>query len=469
MNSKLYLLFGGVGVFLVAGLVLNIPPAALYLVAISLVAVALLTISLDLLLITLIFIRPSLDILGNISVQLSNDLPPINIAGMIAVISIILSLVIIRKKKIKWKEIPLSRFILLFLALYVVFVAFAEDIAVAINEVVRVVSFLMIFFAGYALVDSEEDLQTLIKVFIFSSIIPVLVSLMELITGQGIYTNPGFDNRIMGTFGHPNVLGYFLLVIISLIVYLFLDHKIDKNNRDLMILYVGVLSVLLINTYTRGAWIGLFLLIVGVLLILSPGKTIKFSAISTPIVGVGLIVYTWLQAEVFFSWPRLAGIPIVSRMLGLFSADPSDSILWRQQMWSDMFERGLERPLTGFGTGMSEIEVERVRGIMLGSLEIHNDYIRMFVEMGIWGFVVFCILVISILYTLWKYYRTTKSTFTLITLFLSFVIFMSSVWDNLLRGTVIMWLYFCILGMTIRAHQLSQQSKLARQDHTRTP
>ncbi len=436
--------------FLVIGFVMNIPPVAVYFVAAILLSLALLTISLDLLLITLIFIRPSLDILGNIGVQIANDAPLINIAGMTALVSIVLSSIIIRKRKLRLHTIPLGRFILIFLGVHILFVPVAIDIPIAINEVVRVTSFLLVFFAGYALVDSREDFQLLLRVFIFSSIIPALVASLELITGQGIYSNPGFDNRIMGTFGHPNVLGYYLLLIIALIVYQFFDHQIGKKNRDLMLLYTGVLGVLLINTYTRGAWIGLFFLVVGVLLIKNTRKTLRAGAIIVPTGGAMLVVYSWLQNQVFFNWPRLAGIPIVSRLLGLFSGDPSDSILWRQQMWGDMLEKGLERPLIGFGTGMVEIVTEEVRGIALGALETHNDYIKVFVEMGVIGFLSFLLLGIATVVLLSKKLQSRNDTLVLMIIFITLALYLSAVYDNILRQTAVMWIFFALLGMVMK-------------------
>jgi hypothetical protein len=66
------------------------------------------------------------------------------------------------------------------------------------------------YITGYIIIKSKKDLLYIITLFISSSIIPAIVGYIQLFNGAGLYTNPGFENRIAGTFGHPNVLGYSL-------------------------------------------------------------------------------------------------------------------------------------------------------------------------------------------------------------------------------------------------------------------
>ncbi len=411
----------------------------------------LLAISLESIIYILLFVRPSLDIFGTFAVSLIPGLPSINIAGMIAIISIILSLGILVRSKHNTTEIPLFWPLVLFVLAHGVFSIGSIDLGVSINEIVRVTSFVIMYFAGYEIVKDRDDFFRLIWVIILSGLIPGGVAVYEMISGNGLYTNPGFENRIAGTFGHPNVLGYFLLIVLALMVYMFLEKKVRGSMTQLLFIVYGlILSTLLIATYTRGAWIGFALLIGGVSLIRWPRRTIVVSAVSVPIMIVASLGYIWLESNVFVGWPRFEQIPIIDRVAGLFDGDPSDSILWRQQIWADMYQEGWERPLTGFGTGTVEQVTEEVRGLGLGALEVHNDYIKFFVEMGFIGFFLFIFMIAAKLFTLISLTRNRKDLLGIAMIFIVLVVYLSSIWDNLMRQTAVMWIFFALLGAVIK-------------------
>ncbi|MGA1046625.1 MAG: O-antigen ligase family protein [Minisyncoccia bacterium] len=151
---------------------------------------------------------------------------------------------------------------------------------------------------------------------------------------------------------------------------------------------------------------------------------------------------------------------MIERVVGLFSGDPSDSIIWRQVMWVDMYEKAMTRPLIGFGTGTIEIIVEEVRGVSLGALEVHNDYIKVFVEMGVIGLIVYILFIIAILYSLIIRIKSRQDTLLLMTTFIVIAIYLSSIWDNLLRQTAVMWIFFAILGVVFKYYTISSKNSL---------
>jgi O-antigen ligase len=173
-------------------------------------------------------------------------------------------------------------------------------------------------------------------------------------------------------------------------------------------------------------------------------------SIITPIIVIGVAGYIWVEQNIWYNLTPLEDIPVIARVVGLFNGDPSDSIIWRQVMWADMYNKGLSRPWTGFGTGTIETVVEQVRGVSLGALEAHNDYIKIFVEMGIIGLVAYVLFIVGIVYSLLIRIQSRKDTLLLIMTFLVFAIYLSSIWDNLLRQTAVMWIFFGLLGMVIK-------------------
>lgn len=452
-NSNIILILG---VILSLGLlVVNRGIAPFAILASLLIGMSLLTVSLSAILYILVFIRPSLDILGTYSIILTPQLPTINIAGLVALISIFISSIIMYRSKVKLFSIPLSGLFIVLFMTFILFAGLSLYPVASINELVRVLSFLLMYFVGYILIHSKSDILYFINIVIASSIIPTIVGYIQLLNGAGLYTNPGFENRIAGTFGHPNVLGYYLLIILSLVIYIYFEKIITKPlYQYLFILYGFLLGILLLATYTRGAWIGLALLLAGVSLIRFPKKTVMMTAIITPGIIIGALGYIWLEQNIFYNLTPIEDISAVNRILGLFNGDPSDSIIWRQVMWSDMYNKGLTRPWTGFGTGTIEIVTEEVRGISLGALEAHNDYIKIFVEMGIIGLMVYTIFIMGILYSLIIRIQSHRDNLVLIMMFLVLVVYLSSIWDNLLRQTAVMWIFFGLLGVVMKYHTI---------------
>ena len=182
--------------------------------------------------------------------------------------------------------------------------------------------------------------------------------------------------------------------------------------------------------------------------------------ILVPVISLILFIYDWLQKNILIGYPAIKKIPIINRITGLFDGDPSDSILWRRQMWDDMINKGLESPIIGYGTGSVTTITEQVRGLKLGALEIHNDYIKVFVESGVIGLGFYLFMIVSILGFVFYNYVKTKNNYILITLFISLAVYLSSLWDNLLRQTAVMWIYFVILAISFKIVEISKEEKI---------
>lgn len=409
----------------------------------------------------LLIIRPSLDIFGSYVFVISPNLPSINIAGIVALISIIVSIILIYRSQIRILTIPLSALFIFLFFIYGIFTVLSLHPIASMNELIRVSSFLLMYFTGYILINTKQDLTQIIWSIIISSIIPAIVGYIQLFNGAGLYTNPGFENRIAGTFGHPNVLGYFLLIIIALIIYMYFENPSRKPlYKVLLITYGTLLGVLLLSTYTRGAWIGISLLLLGVSLIRYTKKTLIVTAIAIPIMAISALSYIWVQTNIIYDLKPLEDIPVISRVVGLFNGDPSDSIIWRQIMWSDMYNKALTRPIIGFGAGTIEIIVEEVRGLSLGALEAHNDYIKILVEMGVIGLFSYIAFILGLLYSLLIRIQSRKDTLLLIMTFLILAVYLSSIWDNLLRQTAVMWIFFGLLGVVMKYHTIRSRDSV---------
>lgn len=420
----------------------------------------LLVFSIEIALLALVIVRPSIDIIGYLSIP---DWPMINLSSTIAIITIILAIVYIYKNKsiIYETKIPLGKSIIILLAVYIALSFTGGLIGVGIQETIRMLSFVVLYFVGWIYVTKQNKFFDIIRVIVYGSIIPLLVAYTEYFSGSGLYTNPGFENRIAGTFGHPNVLAYYSVIILALIgtVLINKDHNIFKIERNIFQLIGLLYIIVLVITFTRGAWLGLILFIVLMSLAQYPIRTLKISSI---IISSGIILifsYNFLASPDMLDLPALDKIPIINRVTGLFNADPSDSVIWRLNMWNDAYNKALESPIIGFGTGSSETIIEQTRGTYRGSVEVHNDYIKIFLEQGVIGLTIYIILILNILFNLYYRYIKSKNIYILTIAVLMTIIYTVSLWDNLLRGTVLMWILFLLLGGVLHYNQLHNQVK----------
>lgn len=456
INSNLIPILGGIN--LLVCVVLDTSSVILFVSVAIWILLMFLLYSFEYTLICLVLIRPSVDILGYISVP---DFPFLNLGSGIAILNIILSGLYIyqNRNSIKLSKIPLFKLFFLLLSIYFIFSFTGISLAVGLQETIRVVSFIILYFVGWVYVNHQDRFFNLIRLVVYSSIIPLIVAYIEYFSGSGLYTNPGFENRIAGTFGHPNVLAYFSVIVLALIgaVWFYRGSNINDIERKIFITIGIAYLIVLLITFTRGAWLGLILFILLMSLAQYPVKTIRISSIIVGFATLISLLYTFIASPDMLDLPPLGQFPVMNRIVGLFNSDPSDSVIWRLNMWDDAYNKALESPYIGFGTGSSETIIEQTRGTYRGSVEVHNDYIKVFLEQGIIGLLVYLIVIINILYSLYSRYIQSRNIYILTIAVLMSIIYIVSLWDNLLRGTVLMWILFLLLGGVMRYHYLHTQ------------
>lgn len=436
-------------------MVLNVSSAVFFAVIIFWIGIILLYISLELALFTLIFIRPSIDIFSSYNLP---DIPIINLGSIIALIIIVLSIayIYINRKSIYIFHIPLIWSLGLLMVIYIGLSFTGVSISAGIQETIRLLTFIMLYLFGWIYVSHPDKLMHIIRVIVYGSIIPLIVAYGEYFSGSGLYTNPGFENRIAGTFGHPNVLAYFSIIILTLITSVYVHkHNTISMNEKKVFAGIGMLYIIiLLITFTRGAWLGIIMVALIIGFIQYPRKSLIITSIGTTVISLVLVVYQVLSPPTVLNLPPLTTLPVIDRISGLFTSDPSDSVIWRLTMWQDMYKQAWESPIIGFGTGSSQIMVEETRGVFRGSLEVHNDYIKIFLEQGFIGLAVYGIVILNILIGLYYRYIKHKDIYILYLASLMTVIYIVSFWDNLLRGTVLMWILFLLLGGVLHYHRL---------------
>ncbi|PLX28102.1 hypothetical protein C0583_02620 [Candidatus Parcubacteria bacterium] len=376
----------------------------------------------------IIFIRPILDIFGSEDI-LNITGVGLNTASLFALATITYSVwIIIWKKSTKTPPLSLPWLIFLGAAFFSSFISLS--LKISISEFLRLLSIFALFFIAYNTINKHNYAQ-FIKTVILSALIPSGFAVYQFITKTGI-TLPfeGIYNRIYGTFAHPNLFAYYLVLAIGLSVFILLSNKRKEMNNYFFAIPLVFFLVMLTLTYTRGAWLAIVLMfsIIGVL---------RFRSL--------------LIAFLVFIIAFYIFVPVVqNRVNDLFNSSPDSSISWRKTLWKDALGYYQEKPITGFGTGLAQTLILSKRGEEMGSPDPHNDYLKIALENGILGLASYLLLIISLLITLLEHFKKNTHSavvnISLLLLAISASLFVMSLADNILRNTALMWAYWSILG-----------------------
>lgn len=142
-----------------------------------------------------------------------------------------------------------------------------------------------------------------------------------------------FANRIFSTYGNPNFFGNYLVLMFPIIVSQFLKTK-EISFKKISLLLLGVLDIFcILNTHTKGAWIGL-----GISTILFLGLYIYyFSNLNKKTIRLIYIILF------------LVGIAIIIGVVNYAAKKSLSSVPFRVSTWLSTWEMIETHPLIGSG------------------------------------------------------------------------------------------------------------------------
>jgi putative inorganic carbon (HCO3(-)) transporter len=290
----------------------------------------------------------------------------------------------------------------------------------------------------------EKSIQRMAYVLILSCLIPIITSFSQIFTNidlnQVMGLEPAF--RLRATMTHSNAYAFYLVMILVMTLSVILQQKSFSKRFFLFFLLIGLL-LSLVFTYARGAWISLIFAIL-VLGIFKHHKLLFF----VPLGIIGML----------FLFPF-----IVQRFEPLL--DPSQyqytSFAWRIDLWGKSIDYFLHNPFWGIGFG-NFIFVEY--GLVGAYAGAHNDYLRILVETGIFGFLVYLALIGDLLILSIQAYNKSNNSFHkslclgFIGIWVAYVIL--SLTENLFNHGGIQWYFWAFAGLVSSIYRLPEEKKL---------
>lgn len=263
--------------------------------------------------------------------------------------------------------------------------AYLPRMSVELLAWLRLASVLVAFLlAGWAVRD-RKGLGAVVVATLVSAVVPVAIGLRQFATGQ--FALHGGEKSIAGPFTHPNYFAFYLVVVLVVGIAAFMETR-RVGVRTALAVLLALAGFCLLETYTRGAWIG-FAIAVMVL------GALRYRALF--LAGIVALVLA------SFAFPGT--VHKVSQRFGDLSSRSASATNsswdWRTGEWRRMLHFGSERPLTGQGFGsytrltVREFGSEdpqyptladpRHPATTARGFAAHNDYVRMFVETGVPG------------------------------------------------------------------------------------
>lgn len=389
----------------------------------------------------ILFIRPSIDKFSNqITINLGKNIS-LNAAAIFGILTIFLLSLFILKNKKNLAELPLKKYWLLFLLISLFSIIFSIDKIASVYGIMKLLSIFLIFSSVYILTRKERSAKIIFNAIVFSAIFPFLVAIYQLLTGTGVGGSEGIESRLFGTFSHPNPFASFVLISISIALFLIIKEKSQEKKWLLMTFFI-IGAVILEQTYARGAWLA-FLIFLFIVAIKKSIKTL-----------IGLFILSIL----LFSFSP----SIQNRVQDVYNPPADSSVRWRFEQWDRMYKAYIKKPLTGYGIGTETIVHEREYGPNAGNQYTHNDPLRVALETGIFGIISYISLLILTTIKLLLFYLKEKNVFNkdliLFVFALHISILCNAMSDNILDETVTQWTVWGLIGIAFASFQTSKDN-----------
>ncbi|MDE2027517.1 MAG: O-antigen ligase family protein [Candidatus Omnitrophica bacterium] len=316
----------------------------------------------------ILLVRPLLDILLNLT--------KVNVAGEGVGIGAVLNLaVILLAVFLAFYMLNLPRRVfpvylwIVFLLLMVLCACYSPYPREGVRICFNYFSYFALFIIPFLIIKNQEDFLFWLRVLAASFILPVLYADVDMARGGHYFEDAGM--RIMGTFTHPNILAFYLVLAFTFYFYLFKSGYFQGRPFSGLVarLFMINILVLLVATKTRNAWLAVYV----VFLIYGLLKDRKI---------------LWILV---LAVPLLTAIPpVAQRITNIFNGHSENgyrglnSYEWRLQLWQSSLAQIAERPLQGHGLGTFKPSTERFF-TQTKDTHAHNTYIEVLFECGLIG------------------------------------------------------------------------------------
>lgn len=385
----------------------------------------------------LLITRASLDPILN-----STKIGGIGFGAVLNLLVLLLLLALIISNKFKLPTVVLKMWSL-FLVVGLISITISPDKITSFRSLLSVFTYFAVFVIPFQFITSKAAYVACIKVIFYSSFIPILFVINDLVFPEASTNRNGF--RLSSTFTHPNVFAFYMVLIASLCLYILKSSLFVCDRRLKQIASIVLVAALLcmLGTKTRSAWIAM-IAVVGVYALFSEKKYLLYLA------AFGCIAMT---------------IPsIQERVLEIFSGGNDvnvalaqegalNSYAWRKLVWTSSWGHIQASPFFGHGYAMFSyyfldfFPLESNNG-----MEAHNAYVQIVFDMGFLGLLGYVLLLGQMFKKCWVVLKNDKGNSVVLGLFIAFCLVNYS--DNMLFYLSFNWYFWFFFGAFFAYHNI---------------
>jgi hypothetical protein len=139
----------------------------------------------------------------------------IGVGAGINLFVLILALALLIKRPQALFENPISKRWILYLLICAIAVLYSPVRGRGVRLFLNLLSYYCMLTIPFVLINRSEDKKFWLKVLLFSTILPVCFANVDLLHGGTNYPEVGM--RIQGSFSHPNILAFYLVLVMTLV------------------------------------------------------------------------------------------------------------------------------------------------------------------------------------------------------------------------------------------------------------
>jgi O-antigen ligase len=351
-----------------------------------------------------------------------------SIGALINIVVLLIAFLLVLEKP-KLFPTKLALFWLPFMIIALFGVVLSPVKADAIRTYLTILSYFAIFIIAVYLVRTPADFNKSIRLVVWSSVLPVIYGIIDTVLHMR-----GSEFRLQSTFAHPNIFAFYLVLVISLSLYLIKTKitPLKTFGRACVTFNMILMLAELLLTQTRSAWVACFVIFLSYALFFE--RKYLFYLLLLPIVV--LLVPSVRD--------RLANLNSSNEV---YQYAELNSFSWRVSIWESAL-RWMEavKYITGYGLDSFKYH-SRTFFLKAGTTNwgAHNVYVQIVFEIGILGLMSFLALFVNItkhLKTLLK--KENLGFFVLMALIAEYLVVAGS--DNTLAYLVFNWYFFFALG-----------------------
>ena len=304
--------------------------------------------------------------------------------------------------------------------------------------------YIIIYFLIIKTVNTKKRLKVILAILLFSSAVVGLSGVYQQFRGIDFLRHrPLLENRMTASFDHYNNFGGYLTLLLPLTLTLALSNKMRTVYRIGAAILTFLLAFCLLSTYSRGAWVGVF---IGLIFIFTH-KIFNMSTRRRKILTALLII--------IFLVGIYSMLPISAKQRAISIVEINTAgRLGSNGFWMQAIELVKQRPLFGQGLG---IYMDKTHGFYA-----HNCYLQMAAEIGLAGLMCF-LWMVGVLF--WIGIKTLKKSedpafLGMLAGILSFLC--HSFFDNNLYSLQQVTLFWVMVGLAMSLYHIINNKVIAK-------